>query len=506
MGSMPVADRIAAAHQIRLHAASHYRDLGVVPQPDNGDEQRYTSLINTFTKTLRHNNLGEVNRESYQSMIRAIQTGRKEEFDAVLRGGNVALKNPMAAFTYQSTGADPCQFSIRAAPAFDSAEQAGEMVELYWQALTRDVPFARYDIDPVIAQAAVELSRLSDFRGPRHNGAVTPATIFRGSAPGDLDGPYVSQFLMLPVLHGSMVMDQKQRSLQPAREFMTTHAEWLEIQLGLGKGAGVQLESRPRYIRSARDLAQYVHLDYSYQPYYNALWILLHYDNLIYDESNVYAWSRSQDGFATFGPIDAFEFLSRAARPAFNAAWWQKWMVHRRARPEVFGGRVHFHTLKNAVYPIHPEVLESQALEATVRKFGGYFLPQAYSEGSPAHSTYPSGHATCAGACVTMLKAFLREDYVIPNPVVASADGLTLEPWTGEPLTVGGELNKLSSNIAQARNAAGIHWRTDAWEGMKLGEQVALHILSDLAGCYAEDFGAFSLTRFDGTKIEIGPY
>src|SRR5688572_3413742 len=86
-GSMPVADRVAAAHQIRLHAAGHYRQLGAVLQPDNGDEQRYTSLINTFTKTLRHNNLGEVNRESYQSMIRAIQTGRQEEFDAVLRGG-----------------------------------------------------------------------------------------------------------------------------------------------------------------------------------------------------------------------------------------------------------------------------------------------------------------------------------------------------------------------------------------------------------------------------------
>ena len=128
MGSMAVADRLAAAHRIRLRAAGHYLDLGAAPQPDNGDEQRYPSLINTFSKTLRHNNLGEVNRESYESMIRAIQSGRKEDFDAVLRGGNVALKNPMASFTYQSTGADPCQFGIRAAPAFDSAEQAGEMV------------------------------------------------------------------------------------------------------------------------------------------------------------------------------------------------------------------------------------------------------------------------------------------------------------------------------------------------------------------------------------------
>jgi hypothetical protein len=439
-------------------------------------------------------------------MMRAIHSGKKEDFDAILRGGNVPLKNPMAAFTYQGSGADQCQFAMPPAPTFDSAEQAGEMVEVYWQALARDVPFTRFDTDPIINEAAAELSRLSDFRGLKENGRVTPRTIFRGVAPGDSAGPYVSQFLLQPVPNGSMRMDQKQKSLAPGQEFMTTHAEWLEIQLGLGKGAGVKLEATPRYMRNLRDIANYVHLDYSFQPYFNALWILLQHDNYVYDESNVYTWSRSQDAFVTFGPVDAHEFVSRAARPAFNAAWFQKWMVHRRARPEVFAARVHFHTLKNAVYPIHQDVLQSAALEQIFRKFGSYLLPQAYSEGSPAHSAYPSGHATVAGACVTMLKAFFREDYVIPNPVVASADGLTLEPWTGEALTVGGELNKLASNIAQARNTAGIHWRTDGWEGMKLGEQVALHILSDLAGCYAEDFGAFRLTKFNGETVEIGPY
>jgi hypothetical protein len=489
-----------------MRAAAHYRDMGAAVQPTNGDETRYANLINTFSKTLRHNNLGEVNVDSYQSMIRAIQSGKSADFDAILRGGSVGLKNPMAAFTYQGGGADQCQFAIRPAPAFDSAEQAGEMVELYWQALARDVPFAEFDTDPVIASAAAELSRLTDFRGPKENGRVTPRTIFRGSTDGDRVGPYLSQFLLLPVANGSMAMEQKQKSLVPSQEFMTQHADWLEIQLGLGKGSGVKLESTARYIRNLRDVAQYVHVDSSFQPYFNAAWILMQYDNLVYDESNPYTWSRAHDSFVTFGPVDALEFVSRAARPAFHAAWWQKWMVHRRARPEVFAARVHFHTLKNAVYPIHGDVLESQAMERTASRFGTYFLPQAYSEGSPAHSAYPSGHATVGGACVTMLKAFFREDYIIPNPVVPSADGSRLEPWTGEPLTVGGELNKLVSNIALARDTAGIHWRTDGWEGMKLGEQVAMHILRDLAGCYAEDFGAFRLTTYTGEPLEIGPY
>jgi hypothetical protein len=41
------------------------------------------------------------------------------------------------------------------------------MVELYWQALCRDIPFDDYPTSPLIARAAVELSQLSDFRGPR---------------------------------------------------------------------------------------------------------------------------------------------------------------------------------------------------------------------------------------------------------------------------------------------------------------------------------------------------
>jgi hypothetical protein len=506
MGSMPVADRIKAAQQFRMRAAAYYEAIGAPSQPNNGDEARYPARINSFSKTLQHNHLGEVDSNSYDSMIRAVNSGRNEDFDAVLRGGNVRLKNPMAAFTYQYTGADQCQFVMPPAPAFDSAEQAGEMVELYWQALTRDVPFAEYDTHPLIADAAHELSRMTDFRGPKQNGRVTPRTLFRGSTAADLVGPYVSQFLLLPALAGSIQVDQKQSSLARGRDFMTAHGEWLEIQLGLSKGPAARYDTTPRYIRSARDLVHFVHTDYSYSPYYLPTWLLIGYGPLIYDESNPYTWSRSNDSFVTFGPIDAFEFIARAVKPAFNAAWWQKWMVHRRARPEVFAGRVHFHMLKNAVYPIHNDVLESSAIERTARTFGSYFLAQAYPEGSPAHSAYPSGHATVAGAVITMMKAFYREDYVIPEPVTSSADGLKLEPWTGEALTVGGELNKLASNIATARNCAGIHWRTDAWEGMKLGEQVALTILRDVASSYAEGFGGFELTTLDGRHVTICGY
>jgi hypothetical protein len=62
-----------------------------------------------------------------------------------------------------------------------------------------------------------------------------------------------------------------------------------------------------------------------------------------------------------------------------------------------------------------------------------------------------------------MLKALFDERQVIRNPVVPNLanGGQTLIPYVappGEPpLTVGGELNKLASNISQGRNIAGVH-------------------------------------------------
>lgn len=89
---------------------------------------------------------------------------------------------------------------------------------------------------------------------------------------------------------------------------------------------------------------------------------------------------------------------------------------------------------------------------------------------------------------------------------MASEDGLSLAPYSGadaEQLTVNGEINKLASNIGLGRNFAGVHWRTDYSDGLRLGEAVALSILSDQKSVYGEDFGGFEITRFDGTNVTV---
>ena len=102
-----------------------------------------------------------------------------------------------------------------------------------------------------------------------------------------------------------------------------------------------------------------------------------------------------------------------------------------------------------------------------------------------------------------MLKAFFDETQNLTNCVVASADGAALTPYYDTALTVGGEINKLAFNVAMGRDFAGIHWRSDAEAGLRLGEDVAIAMLQDLVQTGAESFTGFQFTRLDGTPVSI---
>jgi hypothetical protein len=464
----------------------------------------YANRIASFTKGLPHNDLGEVDLNAYNAYLQALNSGKWADFEAISLGGAAKLGNPQAAYCYALEGADAAALASKAAPAFASAQAAGEMVEDYWQALTRDVPFSQYGTDSMIGQAVADLNKLSDYRGPKVNGQVTPDVIFRGPTPGDLTGPYMSQFLLRPVPMGAATMPQLYRTAVAGDDYWTSYADWLKGQRGGAAGSN-NFDPTARYIRNNRDLSLYLLVDWSGQANVIAALILNSFGAAALSPSNPYLHSATQAGTITFGAPQQIDLVPRVANPSNRAAWCQKWLVHRRVRPEAFGGRIHNLITGAAKYPIHSDVLNSAALKAVFSAKGNYLLPMAYPVGSPLHPSYPAAHAVTAGAGITVLKALFNESFVIPSPVMPSDDGLSLAPYTGASLTVGGELNKLASNIAMGRDAAGVHYRSDGVEGIKLGEAIAISILRDTATLYNEVFPGFSFTKYDGTPVTISP-
>lgn len=488
------------ACRVRNKAAFYQRDLPVPAQLANGEEEDYPYIAN-FCKGLPHKANGEVRGAAYESLLAALAGDDPAAFESVPLGGVRPLRNPQAGMAFDLEGPDSQHLAIPPAPRIDSPENSAEMCELYWMALARDVHFSDYATNAIVADACADLSALSDFRGPTDMGAVGPANVFRGSTPGDLAGPYVSQFLLKKVPYGSLAISQRQQTVLPGIEFVTDFDTWLAIQNGAAPGETDALDPVRRYVRNGRDLAAYVHVDALYEAYLNACLALLAMGAPV-DAANPYASSATTDAFGTFGGPHILSLVTEVATRALKAVWFQKWYVHRRLRPEEFGGRVHQHLVGAKDYPIDSEILDSQAVADTFSAYDTYLLPQAFPEGCPLHPAYGSGHATVAGACITILKAWFDESHVLTDPVVANADGTGLDPYTGPgTLTVGGELDKLAANIALGRSFAGIHWRTDYWEAAKLGEAVALGILRDQRRTYMEDFHGFTLTKLDGTTV-----
>ncbi len=67
------------------------------------------------------------------------------------------------------------------------------------------------------------------------------------------------------------------------------------------------------------------------------------------------------------------------------------------------------------------------------------------------------------------------------------------------------ELNKLADNIGKGRNFAGIHYSSDDDEGMKLGEKIALSVLVDEGYTNNENFKGYTVTKFNGKTVTVGP-
>jgi hypothetical protein len=504
VGPLPPNVRRVKTYQVRKNAARVYLKEREILKRSNGDEERYGDKRANFFKGLPQNDLGEVDLFAYARLLKALDSGKPEAFEHIPRSKYASrrLANPQAAYAFDLVGVDSHATDMPPAPTFASATAAAEIGEVYWMAIARDVPYRSYGTDPLIAAAVTDLNAFSRTVGPKRNGLVTPGTLFRGETPGDLIGPWISQLLWFDVPYGSSTIEQRYFVPEVGEDFMISYSEWLAIQRGAAPSRSAYFETTPRYINDMRAMSEFVHIDVTFQAYFNAAMIMAGFGPEALDPGNPYRKSRNQGGFVTFGDAHVFDLVTKAARVGLEGAWFHKWLVHRRLRPEVFAGRIENQLNGSAAYGINDEILDSDAVDRVRGLYGNALLPQAYPEGSPLHPSYPAGHAAVAGACATILKAFFDESFIVPEPVEASWDGLTLDPWTGEALLLGNEINKLASNMSIGRCGAGIHYRSDG-AGFATGEAQAIGILRDYSKTYNEYFAGFTLTTFSGKKIRI---
>ncbi len=334
--------REAAATVMRDQANKASLTMPATAQARNADESLYADLRGNFFKTLPQNDFAEVDLTAHAAFKKALGSGLSADFAAItLAPGAVRkLVNPQAAYSFEMTGGDPQQSRIAPAPAFASATQAAEMGEVYWQALTRDVPCTDYGTHSLIAQAVSDLNGFSAKVGPTQSGSITPGTLFRGETPGDLNGPYISQFLLKPVPFGPAVFEQRYHAPVAGSSFMTTRPEFLAVQRGANPSTAAVFDTASFFIYNGRMLAEYVHSYFSFQAFMNAALIMLSYGPAALSPSNPYLALTNQAGFATLGGPDILDQVARAANIGLKTAWYQKWQVHRRLRPEVMAARI----------------------------------------------------------------------------------------------------------------------------------------------------------------------
>ena len=422
-------------------------------------------------------------------------------------------------------------------------------------------------------------------------GQLDAQTVFRGSSPGVDVGPYLSQFMLIgnvdrnrggsvaegKITYGVLQIDQKAPIAEPCRDYMLTMADYVQVQRGIRpdletygstKGNPTSSPTRPprRFISTPRDLATYVHYDALYEAYLNACIILLEmgtpfdpgFDHLsgVGAAAGNAATRRNAGGFALYGGPHVLTLVTEVATRALKAVRFQKFNNHIRLRPEALAAKVELVRLQATDSDLAKKVPQglvndvkafTAALETNTDSSGNstlsailngpgkgtHFLPMAFPEGSPMHPAYGAGHATVAGACVTMLKAFFDTSAVLAQTSEGAVAFKRLEsgdlqiayrapnlpnPATGEGvpagdlvsyapdqfLTLEGELNKLAANISIGRNMAGVHYFSDYFDSLRMGEEIALGILEEQALGYSTDPFVLSVPTFDGDVVRIG--
>jgi membrane-associated phospholipid phosphatase len=212
---------------------------------------------------------------------------------------------------------------------------------------------------------------------------------------------------------------------------------------------GEELDARYPVIKTGRELARWFEMETPGLAHRHAL-------NLLLRDKD---WSPPRQAWV-------WAALDVTIYSALLAAWYYKWFAgieDEACRQSPHGAR------QGVSFRPRPFELDSRVgvlFNREVSHYGdgdGRYRPNPRpSPGTPRHPSYPSGHSTYAGAASELLSWFFP-DYRE-------------------------EFNRLADNAGMARLWAGIHYRSDHLQGMRLGRCIACLVIEDLKkGCIARD-------------------
>jgi len=160
------------------------------------------------------------------SLRNAFASGNPAQFANIIvgtpgGGPNSKLNGPQLALAFDLEGVDSHATVIPPAPSVSSAQTAAEQVEHYWDALLADVPFTIYATNPMVGQAVADMNNMSFLSNAANQQFPYPVTrqnLFSRavcSGDGNVQGPYISQFMVQPTFFGVQPLEQKYQTFLP---------------------------------------------------------------------------------------------------------------------------------------------------------------------------------------------------------------------------------------------------------------------------------------------------
>ena len=269
------------------------------------------------------------------------------------------------------------------------------------------------------------------------------------------------------------------------------------------------VESSRHYMRNGRALATSTHNAEIAQAYFIA-YLVLRSLGMRANPTNPYAAYKNQKPFGTFGGPDIAATLGTVAKAALNAAWYQKWIVHLRPRPEAGAGLVHLVLTKPPGSPLPQAPVNEVVLDqrrfisapsrAWEKSFSVAGLPGRFADapvlpGRPGHGRRRLHHRP---------EVFFRRRRYLPASGYAVDRRVGARALHRSGKSHGqGELHKLAHNMSFGHGIhAGINWRSDTDQSIVLGEQVALRFLQDQVFSYSEKVKV-TITLLNGDQFTI---